>query len=117
MDTFHQMIEISSQIGSIEKFCSLVNTYQKLTKCTYTQCAIKGFTDKLRTAVVERDSYKNIRSSFLQTCMQNIDIFPPFYKIYNNENIQETAFSVPLISVEKYNLEKCTCKIFRYILE
>ena len=117
MDTFQQLIEITSQIVSIKKFCSLVNTYQKLTKFTYSQCPIKGFTDKLRKAVVESDSYENTRNSFSRTCMQNIDTFPPFYKIYDNENIEEITSSVPLIFVEKYNLEKCICTVFLFIWE
>ena len=63
------------------------------------------------------DSYENIRNSFLRTCVENVDIFPAFYKLYDNENIEDIASLVPLICVEKYNLLKCICKIFLYIWE
>ena len=117
MDTFQQIIETSSQIGYIEKFCSLVNTYQNLAKCTHSQCAVKSFNDQLKKVVVDSDSYENVRNSFLRKCEKNIEIFSSFYKLYCNENVEEVASFVPLICVEKYNLEKCICKVLLYIWE
>ena len=100
MDTFLQIIETSSQIGYIEKFCLLVNTYQNLAKCTHSQCAIKSSNDQLKKVVVDSDSYENNRNSFLRTCKKNIEIFPLFYKLHCNENVEEVASLVPLICVE-----------------
>ena len=36
VDINRQIIEVSAQIGSIQEFCSFVNTFYSLTKCTFT---------------------------------------------------------------------------------
>ena len=53
IDINQEIIEMSSQIGSIYEFCSFVTTCYNLTNCTYPQCTVRNFNDKLKQVVVE----------------------------------------------------------------
>lgn len=77
MDTNQHIIEISSEIGSIQKFCSLVNAFHNLTKCAYPQCNIRSFNEILREVVFENKnkSYEDTRTFFIWTYIQNPELF------------------------------------------
>ena len=66
MDINRQIIELSSQIDSIQEFCSFVNTFYNLTKCGYPQWNIRSFNEILRQEVVfENNTDKESRRFFM----------------------------------------------------
>ena len=116
MDINQIIIELSSQIGSIQQFCSFVSTFCNLTNCTRPRCDIRSFNDKLKQVVVEStNNYVDARHFFVRTCVQNTELFKSVYSVYKKENIQEIASLLPLICMENYPTETCICKICLFI--
>ena len=65
MDINQQIIELSSEIGSIQEFYLFVNTFYSLTKCTHPQCNIRCFAEILRQEIAfENNIDKNISRVF-----------------------------------------------------
>ena len=116
MDINQIIIELSSQIGSMQQFCSLVNTFCNLTNSTCPRCGIRSFNDKLKQVVVEStNNYVDARHFFVRTCVQNTELFKSTYSVYKKENIQEIASLLPLICMENYPTETCICNICLFI--
>ena len=65
MDKVRRVIEIASQLGSIQEFCEFVNTIHTVAKCTDSHCPV---------------SYNDRRNFFLKVCMQNINLFWSMFK-------------------------------------
>ena len=118
MDINRQIIELSSEIGSVQEFCSFVNTFYSLTKCTYPQCNIRSFNEILRQGVVfENNTDKESRCFFMQRCIQNPELFQSLYRLKENLHIEEIASLLPLICMENYPIDKCiskVCLLFSY---
>ena len=112
MDINQEIIEMSSEIGLINEFCLFVSTFFNLTNCTYPQCSLRIFNERLKQAVVESNNkYEDARNFFMQTCIQNPELFKSIHGVYKQDNIEEIASLLPLICMENYPIEECICRI------
>ena len=48
MDKVRRVIEIASQLGSIQEFCEFVGTIHTVAKCTDSHCPVEIFNRKLK---------------------------------------------------------------------
>ena len=51
MDKVQHVIEIASQLSSIQEFCKFVYTIHTVAKCTDSHCPIENFNRKLKKNV------------------------------------------------------------------
>ena len=90
MDKVQRLIEIASQLGSIQDFCEFVDTIHTIAKCNDSQCPIQTFLGKLKGVVLDENvSYDDRRNFFVKVCLQNINLFWSMYKLQqkDKENI------------------------------
>ena len=65
MDKVQHVIEIASQLGSIQEFCEFVDTIHTVAKCTDSQCPVEIFNRKLKKTVFDENvSYDDRRIFF-----------------------------------------------------
>ena len=82
MDKVQRLIEIASQLGSIQDFCEFVDTIHTIGKCNDSQCPIQTFLGKLKGVVLDENvSYDDRRNFFVKVCLQNINLFWSMYKL------------------------------------
>ena len=77
IDINRQIIELSSQIGSIQEFCSSVNTFYNLT-----QFNMRSFNEILSQEVVfKNNTDQESRRFFMRRCIQNPELFQSLYRL------------------------------------
>ena len=86
-----KVIEISSQLGSIEEFCKFVDSFHSITKCTEPNCPVGNLGSKLKKEMFDENlSYDQRRNFFLKFCVENLSVFWSIYKLQQKgkENLE-----------------------------
>ena len=81
-----KVIEISSQLGSIQEFCKFVDSFHSITKCTEPNCPVGNLGSKLKKEMFDENlSYDHRRNFFVKFCVENLSVFWSMYKLQRKE--------------------------------
>ena len=114
MDSVEKIIEISSELGSIQDFCQFVDHIHKITACNDEGCLIQLFLTNLKRVLFNEEfSYEKRRTFFTFICIKNIPVFNAMYKLQlkGKDNVCEFYSTIKLAhDFFSCNLENCQVK-------
>ena len=88
MDSFHIMLEITSNTLGMQKFFFVASQTHKKCNCSKgSTCKVKQFIEELDKILAADNDYEEMWSKFIEACFKSKDLFSCLYRLNLSENV------------------------------
>ena len=88
MDSFHIMLEVTSNTLGMQKFFFVASQTHKKFNCSKgSTCKVKQFIEELDKILAADNDYEEMWSKFIEACFKSKDLFSCLYRLNLSENV------------------------------